>query len=242
MTDIPGNLTTTATLTVGGTASDTLETPGDHDWYRITLTAGQAVTVMVSLGTLEDSYLNIRDASGNILYSNDDIVDGVERGSRISFMPLSTGTYYIDVGSYNDQYSGTYQVSVQPYTQPPLATNDQIAQQLVSGYWGGDLHHFNVTQGGTITVNISTLTAAEQNLALNALQEWSDIIGVHFSQVTSGGQIVFDDSKDPERPNRRDRRQLLRSDHDFGACPHLDRLGEQLRYEPRYLQLPELPP
>jgi serralysin len=208
---IPGDLTTNATLTVGGSATSTIDTPTDHDWFEITLTAGQAVDVLVTLGTLEDSYLNIRDSSGNIVYSDDDIIDGVNRASEVNFNPSYTGTYYIDVSSWQDPTlgqsgdtytgTGTYTVSVKPFTPPPLATNDQIAQQLVSGYWGGDLHHFSVTQGGTITVNISTLTPAEQNLALNALQEWSEIIGVHFQQVTtSNANIMFDDSKDPDGP------------------------------------------
>jgi serralysin len=200
LADIPGDSSTAATLTVGGSATDSLETLGDHDWFKITLTAGQAVTISVALGSLEDSYLNIRDSNGNIIESNDDIVDGVVRGSRISFSPAQTGTYYIDVGAFNDQYTGTYTVSVQPYATPPVATNDQIADQLVSGYWGGDVHHFNATQGGTITVNISTLNASEQTLARAALQEWSDIIGVHFQEVSTGGQIVFDDSEDPSGP------------------------------------------
>jgi serralysin len=195
LTDIPGNSSTTATLTVGGSTTNSLETAGDHDWFRITLTAGQPVVVTVNGQTLVDPYLYIRDSSGTLLYSNDDIIDGVNRNSQVAFSPTYTGTYYIDVGAFNDSYTGTYQVSVQPYTPPPLATNDQIANQLTSGYWGGDTHHFNVTQGGTITVNISTLTAAEQNLARAALQEWSDIIGVHFQEVISGGQIVFDHSE-----------------------------------------------
>jgi len=200
LTDIPGSSSTAATLTVGSSATDSLETIGDHDWYRITLTAGQAVTVSVNLLTLEDSYLNIRDSSGNIIYSNDDIVDGVERGSRISFDPSYTGTYYIDVGAWDDKFTGTYQVTVQPYSQPPIATNDQIAAQLVSGFWGGDSHHFNVTLGGTITVNISTLKGSEQALARAALQEWTDIIGVHFQEVTAGGQMVFDNTEDSSGP------------------------------------------
>src|SRR5204863_60873 len=99
-----------------------------------------------------------------------------------------------------NQYTGGYTLSVQPYTPPPVATYDQIANELVSGYWnaqGGETgHHFNVTQGGTITVNYSTLTPAEQNLARTALAEWSDIIGVTFTPVTTGGQIVFDHSED----------------------------------------------
>jgi len=192
---IPADTSTTATVTVGSTTDGTLDYVGDHDWYRITLTAGQAITVTVDGVTLDDPYLNIRDSSGNILYSNDDIVDGVNRNSQVSFSASYSGTYYVDVGAWNDSLSGTYQVVVQPYTAPPVATNDQIANQLTSGYWGGDVHHWAVTQGGTITVNISTLNASEQNLARNALQEWSDIIGVHFQAVTTGGQIVFDNSE-----------------------------------------------
>jgi hypothetical protein len=195
LTDIPGDTSTTATISVGGTVSGDLEIVGDHDWFKVTLTAGQSVAVTVNGVTLEDPYLYVRNSSGNLLYSNDDIVDGSNRNSEVAFSPTYTGTYYIDVGAWNEEFAGTYQVSVQPYTPPPLATNDQIADQLVNGFWGGDSHHFNVAQGGTITVNISALTAAEKNLARAALGEWTDIIGVHFQEVTTGGQIVFDHSE-----------------------------------------------
>jgi hypothetical protein len=203
LTDIPGDLTTTASVTVGSTTTGDLETLGDHDWFAITLTAGQQITVTLDALTSHDpkasnpfdTYLNIRDSAGNIIFSNDDINEGIITNSQVSFAVPSTGTYYIDVGAYADSSFGTYQLSVQPYTPPPLATNDQIADQLVSGFWGGDSHHWAVTQGGTITVNISTLNAGEQNLARAALQEWSDIIGVHFQEVTSGAQIDFDDTE-----------------------------------------------
>ncbi|HEX8841755.1 MAG TPA: pre-peptidase C-terminal domain-containing protein, partial [Sphingomicrobium sp.] len=200
MTDIPGNSSTTATVTVGSTTSGTLETTGDHDWYRITLTAGQAITVTINGVTLEDPYLYIRDSAGNLLYQNDDISAGVIRDSKLSFTAGYTGTYYIDVGAFNDAYTGDYKVVVQAYNPPPLATYDQIANQLTSGYWNGDTHHFDVTQGGTITVNISTLTAAEKVLARAALAEWTDIIGVKFQEVSTGGQIVFDNSEDSSNP------------------------------------------
>jgi hypothetical protein len=203
LTDIPGDLTTTASVAVGSTTTGDLETLGDHDWFAITLTAGQQITVTLDALTSHDpnasnpfdTYLNIRDSSGNIIFSNDDINTGIITNSQVSFSASSSGTFYIDVGAYADSSFGTYQLSVQPYTPPPLATNDQIADQLVSGFWGGDSHHWAVTQGGTITVNISTLNAGEQNLARAALQEWSDIIGVHFQEVTSGAQIDFDDTE-----------------------------------------------
>ncbi len=196
MVDIPGNSTTTRTITVGGTTSDTLEVVGDHDWFRITLTAGQSISVALDGISLEDPYLRIYDASGNLLYENDDTNPGIDRDSLLAFTATYTGTYYIDVGAWDENYTGTYQLSVNTYTPPPLATADEIADQLVSGAWGGDEHHFNVTQGGSITVNLTALTAAGQTLARAALATWTDIIGVNFVEVSSGGQITFDDNEE----------------------------------------------
>jgi hypothetical protein len=203
LTDVPGSSLTTASVTVGSTTSGTLEFAGDHDWYKITLTAGQSITVTVNGVTLEDPYLYIRDSSGNLLYSDDDINPGIIRDSQLSFAASYSGTYFIDVGAFQNSYTGDYQVVVKTYSPPPVASNDQIADQLVNGFWnwqGDTAHHFDVTQGGTITVNISTLNTAEQALARAALAEWSDIIGVRFQEVTSGGQIVFDHNEDPQDP------------------------------------------
>jgi hypothetical protein len=215
VTDILASTSTTASITVGGIVTNLLEVAGDHDWFRITLTAGQSITISLSgsgATPVADTYLNLRDANGNILTHNDD--SGGTLNSKIVFTATTSGTYYIDAGAWDttsqpvpassDTLTGGYTLSVQPYVPPPIATYDQIATQLVSGYWqaqgGQSGHHFNVTQGGTITVNYSTLTAAEQNLAITALQEWSDIIGVTFVPVTTGGQIRFDNTEDPSDP------------------------------------------
>ena len=192
MADVPGNSSTTSALSVGGSAINTLETAGDHDWFAINLSAGVQVTLTVYGITLEDPLLTLRNASGQVLASNDDIKDGEDRNSLLTFTPTSSGLYYLDVGAYADGYSGSYQVSVQPGTQLPVAAVDTIAGYLVQGAWSGEAHHFDVSQSRTITVNISTLNSAEQNLARTALQEWSDIIGVHFQEVSSGAQISFD--------------------------------------------------
>jgi len=193
LVDVPGDNTTTATVTVGSTTNGDLEVVGDHDWYKINLTAGQAITIQINGVTLEDPYLIVRNSAGALVYENDDISSGVIRDSKLSFSATYSGVYYIDVGAFSDAYAGTYQVVVSTYTPPPLATVDQLADQLVNGYWGGDHHHFDVTQGGTITVNISGLTPAGQTLARAAFDLWTDVIGVHFSEVTTGGQIVIND-------------------------------------------------
>lgn len=179
---------------MGSTVNGTLDVLGDHDWYRINLSAGQSIVVTLNGITFQDTYLYIRDASGNLLFSNDDMGNG-SLSSQVAFSATYTGVYYIDAAAWNEESTGDYSISVQPYTPPPIATNDQIADQLVNGYWGGTSHHFAVTQGGTLTVNISTLNASEQNLARTALREWTDIIGVNFQEVTSGGQIIFSNAE-----------------------------------------------
>ena len=41
MVDIPGNNTTTTTVTVGSSTINVLESVGDHDWFKINLTTGE---------------------------------------------------------------------------------------------------------------------------------------------------------------------------------------------------------
>ena len=218
MTDVPANTSTTSSITVGGTIQGLLEVPGDHDWYAINLTAGQEVSISLfgsGANPVSDTYLNVWNSSGTTLLAHDDD-NGGTLNSKIVFTAPTTGTYYLDAGAWDtssladgsnqpnpapsNTITGGYTLTVQPYTPPPTWSYDQIANQLVNGYWnsqGDAAHHWAVSQGGTITVNYSTLTAAEQNLAINALAEWSDIIGVTFTPVTTGGQIVFSDAEDP---------------------------------------------
>jgi serralysin len=200
LTDIPGTTSTTSSISVGGSTTNSLEVLGDHDWYAITLTAGQSIQINVtSPGQTVDTYVNVYDASGNnILAHDDDSPTGTN--SILGLTAPTTGTYYIDVGAWDDQSTGSYTLSVKAWTPPPVATYDTIANQLISGYWaysGEGPHHFNVSQGGTITIDIHTLTAAEQTLARAAFAEWHDIIGVNFKEVTSGAQILVTDEEDP---------------------------------------------
>ena len=192
MVDIPASTSTTASLSVGDAIGGTLEAVGDHDWFRIELTAGQAVSLALNGVTLGDPLVRIRDANGNVLFQNDDGGPGLD--SFLAFRPSYTGTYYVDVGSAPENQTGTYELSVTPYTPPPLGTMDEMADWMTDGFWDGDRHHFDVTQGGTITVNLTGIPADSAMVARAALDLWSDIIGVTFIEVSSGGQIVFGDA------------------------------------------------
>ena len=143
---------------------------------------------------------------------NGDTIAGLSIGDRIIISDANLSSFTFNLSGNVLNYSGgTLSLSttlpgnivasaaagggVQLEVQlPPVATNDQIANQLVSGYWNGDVHRWNVTQGGTLTVNISMLSSAEQAVARTALGLWADIIGVQFQEVASGGQIFFDNT------------------------------------------------
>jgi serralysin len=203
MADIPGSASTGASIGVGGSLTNSLEVVGDHDWFAITLTAGQSISITMagSGGTpLEDPYLRLRDSLGNQVAFNDD--GAGNRNAQINFTATTSGVYYIDASSWSDPdagypgYTGTYQLSVGPYTPPPVFDYDQIADQLINGYWesvGGSARHFNVSEGGTITVNLTGLTSAGQYLARHALELWSDSLGIRFQETTGTAQITFQD-------------------------------------------------
>ena len=138
MADIPGNGSTTSVIRIGESMSGSLEVLGDRDWIRLSLNAGQEVRVdLVGIGfnPVSDTYLRIRDANGNLLYENDDV--DASLNSSVAFSAPVGGVYFVEVGAYADQSTGIYQVSVSAFQMPPEYSFKQIADELVSGYWGG---------------------------------------------------------------------------------------------------------
>ena len=194
MVDIPGNSSTTVGIVVGGTVTDSLEVVGDHDWFRITLEAGQTVTITLNGTTLEDPYLRIRNSSGTLVDENDDISSGVNRDSRLNFTATTSGTYYIDVGAWNEDYAGQYQLSVTTYVPPSVWTYDQIADQLTSGYWGGTAHRFNVS---------ARRTDHRQSDRVDRRRPQSRARGAFHLDRHHRGQLRFGDEWRPDRLRRR---------------------------------------
>ena len=195
-TDAAAGTSTAYTIAVGDTFQGALGASGDRDWIAITLTAGETYNISLSgdgSGTqLSDPYLRLYNAGGSLIAQNDD--GGLGLNSALSFTPTSTGTYYIAAGSFNDLYAGNYEVTAAVQGPPPVFTLDEISNQLTNVYWGGNDRSFAVSTGGTITVDITDLTAAGQQLARWALEAWSSVTGLVFSEVSSGADITFDDA------------------------------------------------
>jgi hypothetical protein len=126
-TDAVASTSTTYSLGIGQTAQGNLSTGSDHDWWRVNLVAGQTYTFaeigtgLNRVGGNGDTYLRLRDSTGSQITFNDDSGPGLS--SSLTYTATSSGTYYLDAGSFGDSYSGQYGLSASTGTR---ATFDEV--------------------------------------------------------------------------------------------------------------------
>ncbi|MCC6913804.1 MAG: hypothetical protein IT566_08895, partial [Rhodospirillaceae bacterium] len=113
--DYAANTGTTGTVAVGSAAEGLVETAGDRDWFRTTLTANTTYTIRLS-GTAPGSALRwtesqfyIRDASAFQLATATN--SGLGASAVLTYTPSATGTYIIDTLAYSSGV-GSYTLSV----------------------------------------------------------------------------------------------------------------------------------
>ncbi len=195
--DALGNMSTIYSMDIGDTFSGSLSLNGDTDWVAVTLIAGQSYTFALDgsgASPLSDPYLRLYDSTGSQIAFDDDGGPGLN--SSLTFTATASGTYYIAADAYNQASSGDYTMSMVETPALPVLSYDDIAAQLTDGYWsffGGGSRAFDVAPGGSLTVDITGLTAAGQALAIAALQTWSGAIGINFVFVNGNADITFDD-------------------------------------------------
>jgi serralysin len=199
-TDVPGDPTTTISLTIGTPISGVLEVNGDHDWYAVDLVAGTRYQITLNgvavdgYGALEDPYLYLRNASGGLIAQNDDIRNGVLRNSRLNWTATETGRYFLDAGAWDERFVGGYQLSIIEFI-PPTYTLDEIANFLTIGFWGDGGRRWDISTDNIITYNLTGLTPAGQTLARAAFASWANVTNLMLEEVTSGGNITLDDNQ-----------------------------------------------
>ena len=124
---VQGSSATTTNVSVPGSyTGEAIDTSGDHDWYRVFLTAGQTYSFTTSApqsGTGVDTILTLRDANGNQIATNDDIAYPGNTYSQIRFTATTSGGYYLDVGAYSTG-TGGYTLTTALAEALPIFTND----------------------------------------------------------------------------------------------------------------------
>ena len=93
-------------MTILGTASGTINTSGEHDWFKLNLNAN----TLYSFTSTQGHVFAMHDVNGNLLL-NLDAYGGFSTGESstngIAFMPVTSGSYYVDIslpqglGAYN---------------------------------------------------------------------------------------------------------------------------------------------
>ena len=135
--DYSANVQTTGVVAVGGSATGSIETAHDQDWFAVELVAGRTYQFDLGgspsgVGTLSDTFLRaIYDSEGRYQSGsyNDDF--GGSRDSRVTFTASQSGTYYVrasgdrdETGSYTLRVSDVTPGSVEnpPPVEPPAET------------------------------------------------------------------------------------------------------------------------
>jgi serralysin len=196
--DAAGSTTTTYTLGVGQTAQGTISTPTDHDWYRVELVAGQTYTfAMIGTGVsndINDTYLQLHNSAGAQVALNDD--GGPSTSSSLTFTASTTGTYYLNAGSYNDSDAGLYGLSMAAGTRAHFDEMMGAGALLVPDVswgagatvtWAARTTFAGSVDASGVAAPFSQLTASEVATIRNALTYFSDVANIRFNQVNPGG-------------------------------------------------------
>ena len=206
LADVVDNISTHESLTVGSSIYGSVESAGDRDWYKITLTAGQSYEFRllgVGRNPLTDTYLTLRDASGNAVVSNDDANGDFARNSVVNFTADVGGFFYVDAGGFSSRTGDFVLTAVTNNSAATVLTADEIAWQLTNNferYFNYDTASnvpataYDLSDSRTLTYNITQLTDAGRALAVRALQMWSEVTGITFAATSGAAELTFDDS------------------------------------------------
>jgi serralysin len=157
--DAAGNISTAYYMSVGDDFRGTLSSGADRDVVALALTAGQTVVIEhnadASAGNPSaDPYLWLLGSAGQVLAQND---DAVGRDSAITFQAPTTGTYYVQAGSFNDQSPGDYRISV----RETAVSVDIVFDDAAAGAFASSSVQGNLIQSSF--VNISPTWAGGAN-------------------------------------------------------------------------------
>ena len=155
---IPENTSTTVTLSVAQTITGTIDPADvsggtDHDWYKVTLTAGHTYVFSAGLvsGNLGTVAIDLRDSNGTLIANT--LVDST--APSFTYTPTSGGTFYLAIGAGGSDLQsqqGTYTVHL---ADNGIATSDATMTLTVSGLSGFPI--VSLQPGSTDSTGVTAL-------------------------------------------------------------------------------------
>ena len=160
---IGDNIATAPTIAVDTKIEGQLQTTSDVDMFKVVLVAGQTYQFSVFCETadgydytLEDSFLRLLDASGNLIAQDDDT--GHENNSLILFTAETSGTYYLEVTGYSED-SGTYGLEVVDRTSELTTPASHPLEDLAGLNFTGHLHQLDIMTDVVLAEDSETVFA-----------------------------------------------------------------------------------
>jgi hypothetical protein len=148
-------------LPVGESTSGNISYGAEHDYYPISLTAGESYIFDVDGSSLSDSTLALHDGAGTQVAFNDDGGPGLD--SRVEYTAPTSDTYYLDVGSYNHSYTGDYTLSTRvddvadDINTTDSTTPDGWSWGTINSAADQDYYSISLTQGQNYTFDAYSL-------------------------------------------------------------------------------------
>ncbi|MEN9499006.1 MAG: hypothetical protein RIS83_825, partial [Pseudomonadota bacterium] len=107
---IAGDASTSYTLSATAAQSSQVDSAGDQDWFRVTLTAGYRYdfALNAAVGSSLNSYLRLVDSNGTQVAFND---DAVGLNARLTYTATSNATFYVSAQGSGDSI-GAYTLSM----------------------------------------------------------------------------------------------------------------------------------
>ena len=204
---IPGNVSSTASISVNSTLSGSLDSNGDTDWYRIQFQSGYAYQIWVEgfysgLGTLVDPYVAVFSSTGAPLDAGNDI-SLTNWDAFVTYVPTTAGTYFISAEEYGYNATGSYRLTVWQDQLSSIATaatiqsNTKVTDRIG---WGSDISDwYAVTLTAGVNYQFDLVGSARDgaSLALTDPYLWlrnangTALLSDDDSGVSLGSRIFF---------------------------------------------------
>ncbi len=210
---IGDNISSSTTIAVGGSLSSVIDHAGDLDFIKVNLVAGQTYTFSLDGSTLNDAYLELRDASGAVV--DDGVLaddGGILRDAFMMHRATATGEYWIVARHWNNSGTGAYTLDVDAIQTGNSSPTDFPDNGKVEFSWeeaaiqisrdgAGWMTSFGSAPPTVITYAFrssapasmptdtslfSRFNAAQITAAESALAAWAAVANVVFQRVDAG--------------------------------------------------------